>query len=230
MKKYLINILFLTFLFACKEKDRYTKKPFYNSHKQYVGDSIFINDYINKIVFIDSSYDIDSVVFNWYVNTHKIKSMQTFRGGKNVYENKEYYENGNIKKYLFIDEDSSNYYYERLYNLNGHLEKVIGYLFFQGYIIDTTSKNIDIKKGATIQYLIYYPNPPDCATRIFIKSDDGTIYDVFSKSNFLDFLQTVYQDIPRAGTYKVNVALEQKDLSRDTIINYSKAAIFNVVP
>ena len=93
---------------------------------------------------------------------------------------------------------------------NGVLIKINGYLFFQGFIIDTTSKNLDIKKGSTINYRIYYPNPPDCISSIYIKNDDGSTYDVFKKSSFLNFLQTTYQDNSTIGTYKINIMLEQK--------------------
>ncbi|MBS1927430.1 MAG: hypothetical protein JST95_02405 [Bacteroidetes bacterium] len=230
-KKYLIAISFFAVLLAsCAEKEKYTKKPFYDLHKKHIGDSIFLNDDIKKIIFIDTSYEIDSIVFSWYSKVHgNLKSAETFKGGKNVFENIEYHENGNIKKYLFVDEDNPNYYYERLYHENGTLLKITGYLFFQGFIVDTTSKSLDIKKGTTINYRIYYPNPPDCISRIYIKNDDGSIYDVFKKSSFLNFMQTTYQDNNIVGTYKVNIMFEQRDKSMDTTFLYNRAIIYKVV-
>jgi antitoxin component YwqK of YwqJK toxin-antitoxin module len=232
MKKYLIFLSFLAIVFiACREKEKYSTKPFYDLHKKCLGDSIFLNGVIKKIVFIDTSYEIDSIVFNWKDNTCKtLKSVQTFKRGKNVFENIEYYENGNIKKYSFIDEDNPNYYYKRFYNYDGVLENVNGYLFFQGFIIDTASKDQYMKKGSTINYRIYYPNPPDCISKVYIKNDDGTIYDVFMKSTFLNFLQTVYQDNKITGTFKINIVLEQKNKNMDTAIRYNHEFIFKVIP
>ena len=159
-----------------------------------------------------------------------MKSLKTFKGGKNIFENIDYYENGNIKKYSFIDEDNSNYYYERLYHSSGALMKINGYLFFQGYIIDTVSKNLDIKKGTIMSYRIYYPNPPDCSAKIYIANDDGKLYDVFKKSNFINFLQTVYQDNNEIGTFKVNILLELKENNLDTIARYTHGLLYTVKP
>lgn len=232
MRKFIAAISFFTILFySCKEQDKYIKKPFYDLAKKHIGDSVFINGVVRKILFIDTTYEIDSIIFNRYSNAnHNLRSIQTFKGGKYVFENIEYHENGNIKKYSFFDEDNPNYYYERLYYDNGVLVKITGHLFFQGFIVDTASKNLDIKKGSTIDYRIYYPNPPDCISRIYIKNDDGSIYDVFKKSSFLNFLQTTYQDNNTVGTYKVNIMLEQKDKSMDTTIMYNSSVIFNVIP
>ena len=231
MKKCLTAFSFLAIMFiACKEKKKYSKKPFYDLQKKYLGDSIFLNGAIKKIAFIDTSYEIDSIVFNWYTNqSNTLKSVLTYKNGKNIFENIEYHENGNIKKYSFNDEDNPNYYYERFYNHDGVLEKIKGYLFFQGFIIDTTSKDQNIKKGSTINYRIYYPNPPDCISSLYIKNNDGTIYNVFKKSTFINFLQTVYQDNNTVGTYKTNIVLEQKNKNIDTVISYNNEFIFKVV-
>lgn len=233
MKKiFLIAIsFFIVLLSSCQEKERYTKIPFYDLHKTYIGDSIFLNDVIKTIVFVDTSYEIDSIVFNWYsTKMHRLQNLQTFKNGKNIFENIEYYENGNVKKYSFLDEENSSYYYERLYHSDGSLLKINGHLFFQGFIIDTVSKSLDIKRGSTINYRIYYPDPPDCISRIYVKNDDGSVYDVFKKSSFLNFLQTTYQDNNTLGTYKVNIEFEQKDKSMDTTILYNRAVIYKVIP
>ena len=232
MKKYncieFASIILFIF-FSCNKKNEQTKAPFYDSNMKHIGDSIFDNKILSKINFTDTTYEIDSIVFKTNKGfKNRLVSINTYKNGKLIFENIEFYENGNIKKYLFIDEDNSNYYYERLYNKEGKFSTSAGCLFFQGYIIDSSSKSMDIRKGTTITYRIYYPNPPDCKTDIYIKNDDGSVYDVFNKSKFINFLQTVAQDNNELGTFKVNVQLKQK--SDDTIIFYSKDVIFNVIP
>lgn len=223
-------LLFIALFTSCGKENSYFTKPFFDAKGKHIGDSVFIDNVVNKIVFIDSSYILDSIVFSRYNNpSNSLKSIESYNDGKRIFENIDYYENGNIKKYSFIDEDNSNYFYERLYHSSGALLKVNGYLFFQGYIIDTASKNSDIKKGSTINYRIYYPNPPDCNVKVYIKNDDGTVYNVFSKSKFLNFLQTAYQDNNELGTYKANIFIELKENSIDTIVRYNHEFIYKVV-
>lgn len=228
------NLIYFSFiavmLLSCRQKERYIQSPFYDMNKKQIGDSIFLNDSITKIVFIDTTYEIDSIIFNRYpTSMRNLRSIQTFKRGRKIFENIEYYQNGNIQKYLFIDEENPNYYYERLYQVNGSLIKISGYLFFQGFIIDTASNSLAVKKGSTISYRIYYPNPPDCISRIYVKNDDGSIFDVFKKSPFLNFLQTVSQSNSSLGTFKVNITLEQHDKSLDTTVFYNKAVIYKVI-
>jgi hypothetical protein len=233
MKKYyfIITITFVNLLLSCNDEAGYVSRPIFDIHKKYIGDSIFVNHAIMKIIFIDTSYEIDSIVFSRYDNSSKsLKSIKTFKGGNNIFENIDYYENGNIKQYSFIDEDNGNYYYERQYHDSGPLIKIRGNIFFQGYIVDTVSKNLDVKVGSTVDYRIYYPNPPDCNVKIYIKNEDGTVYDVFGKSNFLNFMQTVYKDNNKLGNFKVTVLLELKDNSMDTTINYSHSFVYKVIP
>jgi hypothetical protein len=223
----LLTIAFL--LESCKEN--YTQKSFFDTKGNYLGDSIFVNNRIMKIVFTDSSFEIDSIVFRRYNNTkHSLQSKNTFKKNKTIFENINYYENGNIAQYLFINDDNENDYYERLYSDDGIIRYTKGYPFFKGFIIDTVSpKGMDIKRGVTICYRIYYANPPDCETKIYIKYDDGAIYDVFKKSKVVDFLQTVYQDNDEIGIYKVNVFLELKEKNTDTTLKYNKDVIFRVI-
>jgi len=230
IKEIFLMALVVVFI-SCSEKEIHTKKPFFDSYNRQIGDSFFVNNLVQKIIFLDTSYEIDSIVFTRKSKSSLfLQSVNTYKRGKKIFENIEYYDNGNIKKYSFIDEDNSSYYYERLYHNTGALTKINGEIFFQGFIIDTASKNIDIKKGSTISYRIYYPNPPDCVSNIYIKNDDNSIYDVFQKSNFLNFLQIANQDNDNIGTYKTNIMLELEDRSMDTTIQYIKGVIYKVIP
>ena len=231
MQRVIVYIAFFCIvLISCNERKTYLKKPFVDSKGKYIGDSFFVNNLIRKIVFVDSSYFIDSIVFNRYENFAKtLKDIRTFRMGKNIFENIDYFENGNIKKYSFIDEDNKDYFYERNYDNTGRLSSTKGYLFFQGYITNINTDNLEVRKGVSIDYKIYYPNPPDCKVNLYIKYDDGTKHDVFKKSKFLNFLQTVYQDNNELGTFKTNILLELKDKNTDSILRYNNELIYKVV-
>jgi hypothetical protein len=157
--------------------------------------------------------EMDSIVFRWYDDlAGKLKEVLTFKEGKNVFENEEYYRNGKIKKYRFNDVDDTSIFYQRTYDENGVMTSSTGHLFFNGFIVDSSAtKGSTIKKGTTISHRIYYPNPPDCVSRLYIKNDDGSVYDVFGKVTFINFGQAVYQDNNTEGSYKMAVVLEQKD-------------------
>ncbi|TMN59323.1 hypothetical protein CWB89_23810, partial [Pseudoalteromonas piscicida] len=68
-----------------------------------------------------------------------------------------------------------------------------------------------IKRGTLLKYKIFYPNPPDCTSRMFIKNDDSTEYDVFAKVGFINFLQVTSSDNKELGVFKINVALVNKE-------------------
>jgi hypothetical protein len=226
---FIIVLTFVAF-FSCKDRDAYVKKPFFDTHKKYIGDSVFIDKAISRIVFIDSTYGIDSVVFKRYNNDrNSLKSVQTFKNGKIIFENINYFRNGNIRDYSFIDDDNENDLYKRLYDSSGHLLNIIGHLFFQGYITDVNTKTLEIKKGTSINYKIYYPNPPDCDVNLYVQYDDSTKFKVFKKSAFLNFLQTTSNDNDEPGTYKVNILLELKEKD-NSIDRYSNQLFYKVMP
>jgi hypothetical protein len=216
---------------SCNNKSTYTLKPFFDPYGKKVGDSVYRDNLIEKIVFTDSTYEIDSVVFSRYDNPAKtLKASNTFMNGKHVFENVIYYQNGNIADYKFIDEDSSNYFYERTYSSKGKLLWSRGYVFYQGYIIDTTPvSGIKVKQGTSIAYRIYHPNPPDCVTNLYLVDGEGKKWSVFEKSKFLDFLQTVWQDNYDLGFFGSTFLLELKDKHADTTITFSQDIIMEVV-
>jgi hypothetical protein len=224
--KYIILISLL--IFGCKAKSLVHYVPILDSKNKLIGDSIFDNNVLTQIIFIDSTYIIDSIVYERFRNG-VLKSIQTYRAGKNIFENILFYENGNIKKYRFIDDDNPNYYYERSYNSDGIFEKSQGNPFYQGYIIDTTSTSLKIKKGNAITYLIFYPHPPDCKTTLYVKYSDSVKYNVFKKSPFLNFLSTVSQDNDSVGTFRTNILLEIIDRAGISS-QYEHSVIFDVVP
>ena len=226
-------LLFACFVscLSCNNHTVYSSKPFFDPYGKKVGDSVFYDNLIQKIVFTDSTYEIDSVVFNRYDNQAKsLKSVNTFMDGKHVFENVDYYKNGSIAKYMFVDGQKNNHCYERWYRSTGPLLFSRGDVFFQGYLVDTTAIHKDkLIKGTSSIYRIYYPNPPDCVASMYVfDNDTGEKYDVFEKSSFLNFLQTTWHDNKRTGYMKTPVLLELFDKHADSTIRYTETFFFEV--
>jgi hypothetical protein len=231
-KNYLLLLVaYMVMNLSCNNRSTYISKPFFDPYGKKVGDSVYCDNLIEKIVFTDSTYEIDSVVFSRYDNSARtIKAINTYMNGKLVFENKYFYRNGNIAVYKFIDEEKSNYFYERWYHSNGLFDQSRGYVFYQGYIIDTTpASGIKVKQGTSIAYRIYHPNPPDCVTNLYLVDGGGKKWSVFQKSKFLDFLQTVWQDNDKLGFFETTFLLELKDQHADTTITFSQNIIMEVV-
>jgi hypothetical protein len=234
MKNIIIIFLFAWFAtgVSCNNTTEGLSKPFFDPYGKKVGDSVFYDNLIQKIVFTDSTYEIDSVVFSRYDNQAKsLKSVNTFMDGKHVFENVDYYSNGKIARYKFIDEEKSNYFYERWYRRNGAFLESRGYVFFQGYIIDTTLiQDEKSRTGTSTLYRIFYPNPPDCIASMYVLDEDtGEKWSVFGKSRFLNFLQETWRDNRDTGFFKGTMLLELYDKIADTTIKHSQRVIFEVV-
>src|SRR6266571_7705942 len=120
-----LNVIFL--LNSCQIKE-HTNRPILNSKNIHIGDSIFISGVLKKVIFTDSSYVIDSIVYERYDNNN-LKSKSTYKSSKPIFENIEYHQNGKMKKYVFIDDDNANYFYERNYDTLGNLLNKQGELF-----------------------------------------------------------------------------------------------------
>lgn len=224
-KNYFTIIVFLIFISCNRNEDVF--KPILNSENKKIGDSIFSNGLIKKINFYDTSYIIDSIVFERYKNKN-IKSFGTFKNGTKVFENIEYYSNGKISKYFFIDEDRSDYYYERDYDTLENLKNTKGEIFFQGYVDDIDVNTLEVKKGNTLKLQIFYPNVPDCKVKLYIKYDDGRIYNVFTKSKYIDFLQYTSWDNNEIGIYKLNVWMDIEEKDSSLLKQYNNTLIYKV--
>lgn len=212
----------------CTEKNNYEVRAFY-SNGSYVGDSIFLNYRIKKIVFSDRSYKLDSIVYERFDNPgNSIKSIQSFMKGHIVFENIYYYENGKIKKYLFLDEVDSSYFYKREYDQYGKV-KNSGNLFFQGYTTNIRPSTGQVKLGTTVQYSIFCPSPPDCITEVYIKFLNGDTLDVFRKNAYLPFLYITYGDNNVLGNFRTDIWTKITDIESDTAMFYNNPIIFDVV-
>lgn len=230
MKTIKIIILYLyatLFISACKISNSSKIVQFVDSNGKHIGDSLFSNDKIVKIIYFDSTLYVDSVVFEYHDQDKLfLKSKQTYMNGHLVFENIDYYENGNIKFYKFIDEDNEKYYYKRFYNLSGKMIQEYGELFFQGFI-KNLDETFDFKLGDTIEYSIFYPNPPDCETNLYIMIDNEPHY-IFSKNEYVNCLQTVKACFSNIGYNKTDVWLSIKENYNDSVLYYNKPLYIEV--
>ncbi|MFT3703001.1 MAG: hypothetical protein QM802_11560 [Agriterribacter sp.] len=219
-------LIVLLFCSSCKEKMDSTYRPMLNSSGRHVGDSILTNGILTKIVFVDSLYIIDSIVFSRY-NNNILASIKTFKNGKQVFSNSEYSLSGKLRRYIFKDEDNPNYYYERRYDSLGNFVTESGQLFFQGYIDNINDTNLEVPKGTILNAKIFFPNPPDCDIEIYVKNDEN-ILRVFHQSKFIDFLQTASWDNDEIGDFKMDIWLDLKVKNSGGVTQFNKELIYKV--
>lgn len=230
-KNLLIVILLLSVIInSCKINDRIEIRSFSNKNGDVIGDSVFLNDVLQKVVFKDTSLMIDSVVYEWFENK-SLKSVYTYIEGKKVFENKDYYENGTIKKYSFLDDKCPNCFYTRNYDSKGLLINELGELFFQGYLTEINPETLEIKNGTDMDVKIFFPSPPDYKAFLYVDLDNNIKGDVFFQDKYVGFLKTVSVDIDKELGDKVwseiDVCLELQG-ERDTLF-YRKPIFYKVV-
>jgi len=190
MTKVIIIASIIALLASCTEKIGNSRTEIFNSDGKHIGDSIFVDGNLTKIDFLDSSLILDSIIFTWWENKN-IKSKYAFKEGKKVFENVDFYENGKMKTYSFVDEQNPNFYYERNYNLDGSFLKERGKLFFQGYIEGLDFGKLEVKQNTDVRISIFYPNPPDCKTFLYVMLENGEKGDVFHENEIINFLKKV---------------------------------------
>jgi hypothetical protein len=225
-----IRLLFVIVSFAtssCDFNDSRIDRAFFDVNGSKLGDSIMQGGILNKLVFTDLSCDIDSIVYTYYDNG-KLASYKTYKKGKPVFQNLEYYENGNIKKFSFIDEDRESYYYERQYFESGLLKSISGKPFYQCYLHDTIDNNPNFVKGSEITYRIFAPTPPDCESKVYIYDSLTSEKLQLRRNKSIGYLFEVIQDADDTGYFKVDINLELKDKSMDTVYTYKNNIIFNI--
>lgn len=214
---------------ACKRDCVVTIRPFLDKRQVHIGDSVFLDNSLSKIIITDSTYEIDSIIFSRYTDVNKtLKSINTYAKGVPIFENIYFHENGVIKEYRFLDDDNNRVFYSRLYSNEGKLISTNGTPFFQGFVTGINTDNLEVKSGTIVNYRIYYPNPPDCSVDILIKYDNGNTYSVFKKSPFINFLQTTGANTDDTGTFKTNVFLLLKEKNGDSV-RYNRELFYKVV-
>ncbi len=215
---------------GCKNDNQRIIKPFLNENGKYIGDSLFINGVFGKIIFNDTSLIVDSIVYKRFDNKN-IKSINTYVNGKKTFENIEYYKSGKIKSYLFVDDNTESYFYKRNYNSKGEFISEEGTLFFQGYLTEINIKTLEIKTGKDMSIKIFFPNPPDCNSFLYVKINDNSKNDVFYQNHYINFLKTVSVNIKKKSQRKIwtliDVWLELQGY-KDTAY-YNKPIYYKVV-
>lgn len=233
-KIFFVTFILVELLASCRQRNIIEKKPILNSNNLHIGDSIFENNLLSKIVFTDSSLTLDSIVYTrWTSNSKNIKTIKSFVYGKQAYENIDYYENGNIKTYQFLDFSCKNCFYKRDYDSLGNLISVNGNHIFECNIDKINLKTLTIKKGMTINIQLFYANPPDCKTFTYVKFADNEKKDVFHQSKLVSFLKTVAVDNNSYNTNKewseIEIGVEVKDNKTNKIDTSSKSLLYKVV-
>ena len=230
IKRTILILLYSICFYSCKEDEKIEIRSFLNKNGDVIGDSILLNSVLQKVVFKDTSFIIDSIVYERFKNKH-LKSVYTYLNGERVFENKDYYDNGKIKKYSFLDDKNPNYFYTRNYDSTGLLVNEVGELFFQGFLTEINPETLEVKKGTDMDIKIFYPNPPDCKAFLYVSLDDNIKGDVFYQNQYIDFLKTVSVSIDKELGDKVwteiDIWLELQG-ERDTLF-YNKPIFYKVI-
>ena len=235
MYKPLFFLLTTVLAIACNSKELIVRKPILDKNRIKIGDSIFNNKNLVKIIFTDTTLIVDSIVYKRFnISTNKIKSISTFIKGKRVFENIEYHENGKIKEYRFIDEDSDTYFYSRIYDTSGHFLDKQGKLFFQIYLHDTSNlEGLAIKEGSNLFINVFYPNPPDLKSFLFVRFSDNKKIDVFSENKIMNCLKSVYTENTlkdkSVNWREINIGLELSEVDGNIIDTFGKKVFYKVV-
>lgn len=211
-----MHIIAVLFVLGCQKKNNYHAVPILDKKHNHIGDSVFCNGILSKVVFVDSMYIIDSIVYERYDNqARNLKSIRTYSNGVWVFENIEYFENGRIKEYVFKDEENEDYFYLRKYNEDGVLIETEGELFFQGYLDGLDFNTLEVKFGKDIDIKVFYPNPPDCDVFLYVKGDNNEKWNVFHGSKYIDFLQSVSvkNDTVSNKWNKIDICIDLKNKS-----------------
>ncbi len=209
------------------------QKPLVSEEGKYLGDSIFVDGQLVRIVIRDSTMCIDSMVFERdksYKN--HLKSFQTYMNGKRVFENISYYKNGNPEQYWFIGDANKESFYRIKYDRSGNIINAEGRLFFQGYVDKIDPQTLEVKDdGKRMEIKVFHPKPPKCTASLFVRMDDDKLYDVFQPNEHIPFLKQVWVDT-RVGNKpwsEIDIWFEVQPDGIDTVFRYNKPLFFKVV-
>jgi len=226
--KFLFSFLLVFYILGCKEKALI--KPIITSKGTHIGDSLFNGKVLSKIVFIDTTYFVDSIVFyrdDKYTNN--LKGISTFWKGRKVFENIIYHPNGKPKEYRFVESHNENYFYERSYDENGVMIHEEGKLFFEGHYDKIDSETLEVKDDGTRMHIqIFYPHPPDCNSFVYVDLDD-TKKDILSNNLYLSYLKETWVDTEKSNKEWSLIDLGMDLICGDDTLNYKRPLYYKVV-
>ncbi len=221
---YLFIATWLLF-FSCKPaKSKCTIRHIYTSSNTILGDSIFWDGKLSKVIFSDTIFGIDSIVYVWNSNG-RLASVTNLKNGLPIFERVNYFDNGHIKKYEFIDL-TSKFSYERDYNISGKIDTILGKPFFSCILRGMYSGNVP--QDSLLRAYLYAPIPPNVETKIYTRFDDGSQED-FDRRRYLTNL---FREDIRArgdGNKRWDIHMKFYDKDKDTIIDISAPLIFKIL-
>jgi hypothetical protein len=231
-KIFFVTFILIGLLPSCRQRNVIEKKSILNSKGLHIGDSILESNLLSKIIFIDSSLLIDSIVYTRFPNSSKsTKAINTYIKGRKAFENIDYNENGTIKSYQFLDTDCENCFYRRDYDSSGNLVSTNGKYLFQCNFDKINLETLSIKKGTTITLKLFYANPPDCKTLTYVRFSGNQKTDVFYQNKQIRFLKTVAVDNDydeKKSWRQIEMGLEVKDNKHNKIDTSSKSLFYKV--
>lgn len=210
-------------LVACKGDLNQINKPFYSLSGEHIGDSVFIGNTLQKIVFRSGVDFVDSITFDANGN------YSSFEHGEMRYESVKYHEDGRISAYSFRYSSCTECNFTVQYDNNGENVKLMGSFFFQGRISDTNTETLEIKRGTELVITLLYPSPPDFRVRTFIRNKEGEEGEVFFKSRYVGFSSATATTLSELGDFETNICIELRDTNDRIVREYSKSLFYRVV-
>ena len=220
-------------LYSCRENNVLAKRPIHDKDGLHIGDSLFKNEDLEKIIFTDYNLKIDSIVFKRFPSpSRRIKSVNTYIKEKKGFENILYYESGQIKSYQFLDPDCDNCFFIRDYDEFGNLISSRGDFLFQCYIDGIDSKTSSVRSGTTLRLNLFYAKPPNCSVFTFSKFPKEGKVDFFHQNKFISFAKYVSVDVEYKGKEswrRIEIGVEIKDSTTNKLDSSIQSLIYQVL-
>ncbi len=227
IKNNIILLSFLLFTFSCvNNKDNIKVVKVNDANNNHIIDSIYINNYIHKIVYI--KFYIDSIVFS-YDTDNRLVAKNTYKKGVRVFENIEYFSNGNINIYEFIDADNE-YHYIREYDKKGMLIKITGNPFFNVYLDSLDFDTQEIKLHTDLGINVFFPNPPNYKPDLYVVGPSSQKWRVFHVNKFVPFLKQVSVSNNKIDLNKpwnsIRICMDMQGKDKNDIYNYCMPELY----
>lgn len=218
-------------LLGCRDKkDNEIYIPIVSEDGIRIGDSVLLNQNLSKLVFVDSSLWIDSIVYYYSYFFKKIQAIKTYKRGREVLENISFHSNGSVKTYEFVSSVNENYFYRRDYDTNGVCINSDGEVFLEKHFskIDPNTREV-IDDGDRMHIRVFYPQPPDCKSFVFVTFADSLKMDVFKQNKIIGFLKEVWVDteIEDKEWSAINFGMEM--ICKNDTLQYEKMFYFKAV-
>ena len=203
--RFLINtyiVVTLLVLLSCNNRNITSISHITDNQGNILGDSIFLNGLLSKIVFKDSFFIIDSIVYQYWDNDY-LRSIYTYKDGKNIFENIEFDNDDRYKSYRFISINDTCIH-EREYGIYEQLIELKGPFFFNLFISGLNFDDNTISEEDRLGLKLFLPDPPYCEVKPYIINDEGRKNYVFEKNEHLNYLYTASFGFNDSIEYGIN--------------------------